>query len=169
MPTRLACALVLLVGLQAIGQTVSTEAPILVEVIEEPGSLNRKPQLTMNSDRKVRGYVVLVEFLRDGKPAMTFALSKAGFSRGVWQKGQVIDCEQVAAPVDGQGQPLPLRATVDLVIFEDGSDWGPQRHKQSARLLGQAEGTKIYHSHMRQMLAKQGVSAVVEHLSTPLK
>jgi len=34
------------------------------------------------------------------------------------------------------GQPLKPKITVDVVVFSDGSTWGPQEQRESAHLLG---------------------------------
>ena len=143
------------------------QQPLLIEMLEVPNSLDRRPQLTVLSDRPIRAYVLVVEFLRDNKPSMTFAITQARFQENPWNKGQVIQSNNVTAPVDAEGQPLSVRTSLDLVVFNDGSVWGPQRRKESSRTLGRIEGTRIYHNRLKEVLDKQGVSAVVGLLNAP--
>jgi hypothetical protein len=51
--------------------------------------------------------------------------------------------------------------SVDFVEFDDGSVWGPDRHKSQDKLAGQREGAKAERRRLRELLKSKGSSAVL--------
>lgn len=64
--------------------------------------------------------------------------------------------------LDSKAGPPPAVAKiwVDLVIFANGSTWGPNRLRQAARWAGVRDGIMMERLHLRRILARRGASGV---------
>lgn len=63
------------------------------------------------------------------------------------------------------GTPLKVsRATVDYVLFADGSSWGPDSKRQSLQIRGLIEGRRATIAELKRVLETQGSRAVEEIL-----
>lgn len=64
-----------------------------------------------------------------------------------------------------QGPALKMsRATVDYVLFADGSSWGPDSKKQSLYIRGVIQGRRVTVAELKRTMETQGIRAVEEFL-----
>lgn len=140
--------------------------PVSIRMVEDSASLDRSLVLTNTSAKKIKAWAVAIEFLRDGKVAMSHGFSGGRDDDNLWKPGESMQTRKATAPVSASGAPLPSRVVVDLVVFEDGTKWGPQRLIDSARVIGQLDGFRIYKAKLREILKKEGPDGVAKHLLT---
>ncbi|MGH9525907.1 MAG: hypothetical protein ACRD2F_04470 [Terriglobales bacterium] len=56
--------------------------------------------------------------------------------------------------------PATAKIWVDLVVFADGSTWGPNRLRQAARWTGVQEGIQLERLHLQRVLRRTGPQGV---------
>ena len=96
------------------------------------------------SGKAVAAFAIrLIRRGEDGKPVSirTHAVATRGigmsFGRPSFQPGEVWE-ERVQL-----GEAAPVEPDVDLVLFEDGTSWGPNKSKQLERFLGMKDGARL--------------------------
>ncbi|HWB87323.1 MAG TPA: hypothetical protein VG675_24485 [Bryobacteraceae bacterium] len=101
-------------------------------------------ELQNNSNKRIRGYVFQIVFLgADGKTIQTFTRSGLKSERDgtptYIEPGAVSKTLPIGRPMVN-GQLADYKLSLDLVLFEDGSRWGPQALPESQKFLGYVEG-----------------------------
>jgi hypothetical protein len=155
-------SLMLLCGLCAYGQSGNnkdglldnTASPIEVRLdltsvdsAMVPYSSTLVPAVSMTvanlSGKCIRGYVVAIRFTRSdgrvigaGHTRLVLSSNKNG-DLGCIPQGDVKSVgKPLAIPKDSSGELAKYNARVDLIAFEDGSEWGPGKLPDSERLRG---------------------------------
>jgi hypothetical protein len=73
--------------------------------------------------------------------------------------------EEPRAKIIGAAPTNPVvRATVDWVLFADGSAWGPDTRKQSLWIRGVIYGAQGTLARLKRLLDTQGTNAVIEEI-----
>jgi len=157
--------LVYIVAVAAVAQSLSY-SPIRVSI-----SAEGKVESTNSSDRAIRAFVVFVDSV-DGNGK---SISTQAFSR-VW--GDLLVNGKVVLFEPGKTERTPgggtqeggraaenRRVGVDLVVFGDGTVWGPQQLKQSSRVLGWIEGMHMQRQSLKRVLDTQGPVEVANQIT----
>jgi len=63
------------------------------------------------------------------------------------------------------GTPLGTKVSVDYVLFEDGSSWGPDTTKRSVEVQATLRGWELARAHFKRLLKEKGVQSVIEDLN----
>lgn len=125
-------------------------------------------ELVNQSTKTVRGYVVLVEFQdSSGETGFYTTLTRVHpphLPHGVhsFEPGESWT-HDLAVPLEN-GNPVSRTLTMDHVVFEDGTTWGPDTERQSLKIQGLLNGFQAERSRLRRLLSEKGVQAVVEDL-----
>jgi hypothetical protein len=142
-----------------------TYSPLRVAV-----SAEGKIETTNTSDRPIRGFVVFLDHAdANGRATSTQAFSQVWGD--VLVNGKVVLFEPgKVARMPGGGSQEPIRTNapqlgVDLVVFGDGTVWGPQRLKQSSRVLGWIEGMHMQRQSLKRVLDAQGPVEVANQIT----
>lgn len=131
----------------------ASEPPLSVTFREEvagPAQSGAKQvlvtQFENRSAKVIAAYVILIEHREPGldKPAAFEAVSTMtralGFSKG---RPGYLPGEQWADLIPVKAASSDPTVSLDLVVFEDGTHWGPDRSKRLDRLLGIRAGATI--------------------------
>jgi len=141
-------------GGASIGNATATPLNITFEetttdILRTPNASTLLPAIVMNvanvSGKCLRGYVVVVKFKEadghttQGHSRLALAMDKES-NLSCFPPGAVKHWgNPLVRPKDSSGELAQYSATIDLVIFEDGSEWGPGKAPDSDRLRGMIE------------------------------
>lgn len=101
------------------------------------------------SNKQVRGFVYQIAFLdADGKTRQTHTSSELKSNRDgtplYIEPGAVSSSRAIGRPILN-GQPMAYKVSLDLVLFADGSKWGPVALPESQKFLGFVQGIDTVH------------------------
>lgn len=151
---------------------VGVPAPLELSVTQEQGkkSLELKIVLKNVSPRDVMGYVVRVDFYNEAGVLVTTVTKQGQRNRLVFEhhKYSAGASWAVNAPVPfsrKMGRHLTdHRVSVDFVLLEDGTSWGPDTLKRADSIKAFADGVRAATAAMRDKLEHEGASAVERDL-----
>ena len=129
-------------------QTPPLEVKQTTAVEAEPGGQARDVlglEVRNTSSRRVRGFAVCVNFTDGETGAPTTYLcqnilkaTKEGEARYQFP-GDTLSVRSIPIPRNASGVPDRPAVKVDIVVFDDGSSWGPGKSRASLRLIGQIQ------------------------------
>jgi hypothetical protein len=142
------------------------QPPVEVELvtIQAPQGQERFWRVKNVSQKDVSAYVACVpnDTGRCNQIHTTvYATSPAPFDR--LRPGETREEPHLKLTAAAPPKPV-VRATVDYVLFADGSTWGPDTRTQSLWIRGVIHGTRGTLARLKRLLDTQGTSAVIEEI-----
>ena len=171
--------LYLLGGPQSEAQAPSSETPLPIAqpiAIEQSGEIfsesgkNIRLSFTNTSTKYIKAFVLIADLkdqqgksclsqihtailgLRDGP-----RIPQNRFPGETWET-------RLTTPLDVDGNAYNATLSIDYVLFDDGSHWGPDSEHRSAEIRGVITATKMERSRLRRKLRKEGIKSVVTDL-----
>jgi hypothetical protein len=103
----------------------------------------------------VRGYVIKIRFANAaGKPMfgrsrMKLRLANNG-TLGCLNPAETEEWpNNLQLPLDSEGNPAKYTVSVDVVVFDDESTWGPATSEQAQKLIGMIQGMDLIRKQQR--------------------
>jgi|GEM_PF-6040937 len=135
---------------QSVGAQDSTQRPVPIEIAVIPSQSNTAiphPSIVFDVRNVSAKCVVALSLNTEWRDSQGEVIQKGGVSTFRHTRDGRFQClEQgetfhmphgLRVPVDASGNPATCEVTVDFVIFDDGSTWGPgNRVEEKGRLLG---------------------------------
>ncbi len=146
----------------------SDEPPVRVELssVRRPNGQEVSSWRVTNVSRKeVRAYVAVLE--SSGNEAGCRRVHVSVFGLDPLAQDRLRPGEQRQDRIGAMGGGAPQRATVDFVLFTDGSTWGPDTQHKSLLIQGLLQGRRALLAQLKRVLETQGVEAVVKILNAP--
>jgi hypothetical protein len=149
-------------------QPVSSDPPpVDVELltVQTSGGETQSLRARNVSSKDVSAYVALMP--NDAGPCCltrTTVLATAKPPRDRLRPGETR--EDPPVPAAAMAAKPALRATVDYVLFADGSSWGPDTQHQSGSVRGLIQGTRATLARLKRILDTQGSGAVIKALNS---
>ena len=164
---------ILLAALLVFAQLGMSQSGAPIEIVE-PAVSGTEPVSTVvlrnASTSRIAGYIIrFSDFGPNGVLLNeSFSSTLVGLAsdhpRQAYVPGETWKLETRAA--GRQGMPGATRkVSVDFVLFEDGTGWGPDTKHGSLRLRGVVEGWRAAHGHLRRVLKEKGAAGVIEEIS----
>ncbi|HUS06013.1 MAG TPA: hypothetical protein VMZ52_06955 [Bryobacteraceae bacterium] len=177
--TRRQIVILLAIAGLGYGQQKSTATSTPIEVANiTTTTLRQGPaisfQLTNRSQKKILGYVALLEFT-DSAGASTAKTTKMRLraldslpGQESFRPGESWTDTSQPVPQDSSGKPLIPKISIDYVLFADHSSWGKDVMRQSLHLQGVMQGWMGARNRYRQILKEKGAQALADDLSNEI-
>lgn len=118
--------------------------------------------------RPILAYVSYVE-VKDGARIMeVYKRQHIAFDRSAVYQPDAEWSEEysLALPRGAAGPALVVaQPRIDFVLFEDGTQWGPDQYRLASRIRGEIAGVTFEHARLRDLLKRKGIEALVTDLS----
>lgn len=152
----------------AVGQTLTS--PIAIESGLSPSdSASSKVILRNSGSKKITGYILKIEDF-DSAGKGTFRASEVrvfGLAGSKLSNGK-LPGEQWThkAKVFNKTGTVPSKLSIDYVVFDDDSRWGPNSLGQGAKISGIREGWRAAEALNKRILQDEGADGLARHLNS---
>jgi len=159
-------------GWQATGTQPAQAGPVrlskpVVSELERYATLSF--DLTNTSSKTIAGCNVLTKILKQGKVVAEYGyagLDLAGV--GNMRPGRVLRVELYISKEEARGlAESDIKMTVDYVVFEDKSSWGPDTQTLGRAINAEISGARAERRRLKTLLKQHGAQKVVEELERP--
>jgi hypothetical protein len=128
--------------------------------------------VSSKSPKNILAYVLCAEFFDGSGRKMGLATKTSNKAIGSpsavrYFGAQTSWQDDFEIPASGDGRAVSHKISVDFVLFQDGSRWGPDTTKTSLKIEGVIQGYKLERARLRRIAQTHGVKALLDDLNSP--